>query len=171
MAPVTRCLGETDFGCSGAGKPPFAECLVRFRCQVLCLISLDPHKYLVSCRRKLRLREVNKFPKVTQPASGGVKHGTHPGSPSTLLPPGVVFETCTLCVSRLSLERCHFAEVLVKWESSGDGRECCCEPSPFLLCQCPSGCSYSTLCGRDTYQKWKEGERETCTAKKTWELW
>lgn len=36
-------------------------------------ISPGPHKDLVNWRRKLRLREVKKFPKVPQLASGAVK--------------------------------------------------------------------------------------------------
>lgn len=57
----------------GEGRLTFAECLDSVLPGFLCVISVDPHKNPVSWRRKLGSREVKKFPKVTQLASGTMK--------------------------------------------------------------------------------------------------
>lgn len=106
----------------------------------LCVISLDPHKIPVSWRGNW-LREVKKFPKVTQLASGTVKTRMHPGSPSTLPAPSITFQGCKH-VSRSSvwigviLRKCFLVLVEVGAPVAGPGHGGFAHPS--LQCPCCS---------------------------------
>lgn len=117
-----------------------------------------------------------------------MKTRTHPGSPSSLLPPSVTFETCKYvsCSSVLEdviLQKCLWDE---RASGSGGGRQ---YSWFWLVSLCPSCLEdvpqtiSAALCMREasegllwslllvaytvhTYQKWKKGKRETCKQRK-----